>query len=356
MNRTESIDFKLLDMLTTSVIVADRGLNIVRVNAQAQSVFGLSRARCRALSLAELSPGAEQLINGAARALAEGRTIIEHDLELRSGRQACLIVDCTISPLWHQAREPQFVLLEMCNAGRDQRIHLDGDMRRRNQVSSVLLQGLAHEIKNPLGGIRGAAQLLERELADRKLAEYTQIIIGEADRLRALVERMLGPRGEAIKRPLNIHDVLEHVRQVVEAEQAEAITITRDYDPSLPEIHADRDQLVQAFLNLVRNAVEAVAATAGHVTLRTRIQRKFTLGASLHRLVVRAQVIDDGPGVDPELANSIFFPLVSSRADGSGLGLSIAQTLVHRQGGLIGFESEPGHTEFSVWLPVGESP
>jgi two-component system nitrogen regulation sensor histidine kinase GlnL len=166
---------------------------------------------------------------------------------------------------------------------------------------------------------------------------------------------MLGPRGESNKRHLNIHDVLEHVRQVVAAERGGAVEIVRDYDPSLPEIIADRDQLVQAFLNLVRNAVQAIEGQGGTVTLRTRVQRKFTIGTTLHKLVIRTQIIDNGPGVDPTLAASIFFPLVSGRADGSGLGLPIAQSLVHRQGGLIGFESEPGHTEFSVWLPVGES-
>ena len=167
---------------------------------------------------------------------------------------------------------------------------------------------------------------------------------------------MLGPRGESHKQALNIHDVLEHVRLVVAAERIGNAVIERDYDPSLPEIHADRDQLVQAFLNLLRNAVQAVGESGGTVTLRTRVQRKFTIGSVLHRLVVRVQIIDTGPGVDPELGSSIFFPLVSGRAEGSGLGLPIAQSLIHRQGGLIGFESEPGRTEFSVWLPLGEKP
>ena len=347
-------DFDLLDALATAVILVDDRLRLVRVNVAAQSLIATSETRLRDISLAEALPGADELIAAVRRALLEGRSFTERDLDLRLARASAAIVDCSITPLWRSGRDPSLVIIEMTNLERHQRIQLEGNMRMRNQVSSVLLQGLAHEIKNPLGGIRGAAQLLERELEDQKLAEYTQIIIGEADRLRTLVERMLGPREETNKQTMNIHDALEHVRQVVNVERGGGVEIVRDYDPSLPDIIADRDQLVQAFLNLVRNGVQAIEGQGGTVTLRTRIQRKFTIGSVLHRLVIRAQVIDNGPGVDPALATSIFFPLVSGRADGSGLGLPIAQSLVHRQGGLIGFESEPGHTEFSVWLPVGE--
>jgi two-component system nitrogen regulation sensor histidine kinase GlnL len=348
------LDFDVIDALATAVVLLDAELRLVRINAAAQSLVVTRETKVKDASLPELLPGADELVAAARRALLEGRSFTERGLDLRLGRLNATTVDCTVTPLWRKAREPAFVLLEMTNVERQQRFQLEGKMQLQNHASSALLQGLAHEIKNPLGGIRGAAQLLERELEDQRLAEYTQIIIGEADRLRTLVDRMLGPREESVKQPVNIHDVVEHVRNVVEAESGAAIAIVRDYDPSLPEIHADRDQLVQALLNIVRNAVQACHGSGGTVTLRTRVQRKFTIGTRLHRLVIRVQVIDDGPGVDPDLASSIFFPLVSGRADGSGLGLPIAQSLVHRQGGLIGFESEPGHTEFSVWLPVGE--
>jgi two-component system, NtrC family, nitrogen regulation sensor histidine kinase GlnL len=332
----------------------DVELRVIRLNPAAQSLIATSETKLKGATLPALLPGADELVAAARRALLEGRSFTERGLDLRLGRLNATTVDCTVTPLWRKGREPAYVLLEMSNVERQQRIQLEGKMRLQNHASSALLQGLAHEIKNPLGGIRGAAQLLERELEDQRQAEYTQIIIGEADRLRTLVDRMLGPREESIKQALNIHDVVERVRNVVEAESGAAIAIVRDYDPSLPEIHADRDQLVQALLNIVRNAAQACHGSGGTITLRTRVQRKFTIGTTLHRLVIRVQVIDTGPGVDPEIAGSIFFPLVSGRADGSGLGLPIAQSLVHRQGGLIGFESEPGHTEFSVWLPVGE--
>jgi two-component system nitrogen regulation sensor histidine kinase GlnL len=349
-----TVDFDLVDALATAVLLLDRELRVVRINSSAESLLAASTTRLRDAHLTEVLPDVGELVGAAQRALSEGRSFTERDLDLRLARPKPVTVDCMVTPLWRQARDPAFVLIEMTSVERHHRIQIEGDMQLRNQLSSALLQGLAHEIKNPLGGIRGAAQLLERELEDQRQAEYTQIIIGEADRLRILVERMLGPRGESIKGPVNIHDVLEHVRQVVAAERAGAIRIVRDYDPSLPDITADRDQLIQAFLNVARNSAQAVEKSGGTVTFRTRVQRKFTIGSVLHRLVIRVQIIDDGPGVDPELTNSIFVPLVSGRAEGSGLGLPIAQSLVQRQGGLIGFESEPGNTEFSVWLPVGD--
>jgi two-component system, NtrC family, nitrogen regulation sensor histidine kinase GlnL len=337
------LDFDLVDALATAVLLMDVELRVIRLNPAAQSLIATSETKLKGATLPALLPGADELVAAARRALLEGRSFTERGLDLRLGRLNATTVDCTVTPLWRKGREPAYVLLEMSNVERQQRIQLEGKMRLQNHASSALLQGLAHEIKNPLGGIRGAAQLLERELEDQRQAEYTQIIIGEADRLRTLVDRMR-----------EIYGVVASARNVVEAESGAAIAIVRDYDPSLPEIHADRDQLVQALLNIVRNAAQACHGSGGTITLRTRVQRKFTIGTTLHRLVIRVQVIDTGPGVDPEIAGSIFFPLVSGRADGSGLGLPIAQSLVHRQGGLIGFESEPGHTEFSVWLPVGE--
>lgn len=346
--------FDIVESLNTAVLLLDAKLVVVRANAAALSLLAAGTTKVHDNLLPYLLPGADELVAAVRRALLEGRSFSERALDLRVGKVNTTVVDCSVTPIWRDGKDPTFVLVEMTNVERHQRIQLEGQMLIQNNASSALLRGLAHEIKNPLGGIRGAAQLLERELEDQRQAEYTQVIIGEVDRLRNLVDRMLGPRGESHKVSINIHDVLEHVRLVVEAERIGFPTIERDYDPSLPNIFADRDQLVQAFLNLVRNALQAVDGSEGTVTLRTRIQRKFTIGAVLHRQVVRVQIIDTGPGVDPELGSSIFFPLVSGRAAGTGLGLPIAQALVHRQGGLIGFESEPGRTEFSVWLPLGE--
>ena len=351
-----SLNLDLVDALATAVILLDRRIRVVKANAAAQSLISKSETMVRGHPLAEVFPGADELVGAARRALDESRSFIERDLALPSSKLKHATVNCTLTPLWEGDAKPEFVVVEIIDADRHPRVRLEGNLLMQNEVSSTLLRGLAHEIKNPLGGIRGAAQLLERELEDRKQEEYTQIIIGEADRLRMLVDRMLGPFGEPKKIPLNIHDVLEHVRQLVEAERECSVLCKRDYDPSLPALYADRDQLIQAFLNLVRNAMQAVNNGTGRITLHTRVERQFTIRSTLHRLVVLAQIIDSGPGVDPEIASSIFFPLVSGRSGGSGLGLPIAQSLVHRQGGLISFESEPGRTEFSVWLPVGELP
>ncbi len=214
-----------------------------------------------------------------------------------------------------------------------------------------MIRGLAHEIKNPLGGLRGAAQLLERELPDPQLTEYTKIIIDEADRLQNLLNRMLGPNTLPNLRETNIHHVLERVRSLVLAEAPPGIEITRDYDPSIPNLNADSDQLIQAALNLVRNAVQALGQH-GSIILRTRAQRQITIGHERHRLVLTLEVIDNGPGIPQEIQERIFYPMVTGHANGTGLGFSIAQSLINRHGGLIECTSEPGNTIFRILLPL----
>jgi two-component system nitrogen regulation sensor histidine kinase GlnL len=217
-----------------------------------------------------------------------------------------------------------------------------------------MVRQLAHEIKNPLGGLRGAAQLLERELPDASLREYTGVIIREADRLRALVDNLLGPGIPLRREPLNLHELLQHVFHLLRSEAPPGVGILRDYDPSLPPVHIDRDQLVQAMLNLGRNAVQ-VLGQSGRLTLRTRALTNVTIGARRHRVVVSVQFEDNGPGVPAELADTIFYPLVTGRDGGTGLGLAVAQDIVTRHGGLIEFESRPGHTVFNLLLPFGDS-
>jgi two-component system nitrogen regulation sensor histidine kinase GlnL len=216
------------------------------------------------------------------------------------------------------------------------------------QTSRELIRNLAHEIKNPLGGLRGSAQLLERELKDRELREYTQVIIKEADRLQALMDRMLTPHRTPRVEPLGIHEVLERVRALVQAEFAGS-RIERDYDPSLPQMSGDREQLIQALLNVVRNAAQAGAKT---ILLRSRALRQITILRQRHRLALELQVVDDGPGVPDEIQDRIFNPLVSGREGGTGLGLSLAQTFVQYHQGVIEFESRPGRTTFRILLPL----
>ena len=342
----------VLNQLATAVIQLDAQLRVREANPAAENLVMTSIYKLRGHALDRLFPAQPEFIEAVTLSLSDTRSFTERDLLLTRPNLEPLRVDCIVSPRQGPHNTVFGAVLELTSTERQQRIQAEENKLLQNQISTALMRGLAHEVKNPLGGIRGAAQLLERELTGPQQREYTQIIIGEADRLRKLVDRMLGPRGQLHPSLFSVHEVLEHVRQVVEIEAGRHITMHRDYDPSLPDLQADRDLLIQAFLNLVRNAVQALGVSGGNITLRTRAHRKFTIGSVLHRLVIRVEVIDDGPGVDPALADSIFFPMVSGRADGSGLGLPIAQSLVNRQGGFIDFTSVPGNTIFTVWLPI----
>src|SRR5438094_749331 len=262
-------------------------------------------------------------------------------------------LDVTITPL--TGLTGTYLLLELADTTQRQRITRENDLLARLDGSRLMVRQLAHEIKNPLGGLRGAAQLLERELPAAALKEYTQVIISEADRLTALVDSMAGPSRAPSKTELNVHEICEHVYHLVRAEAPAGVVIERDYDPSLPNAMLDRHQLIQALLNVARNALQA-QGDLGRIVLRTRARSNVSIGSALHRLVASVQVEDAGPGVPPHLRSSIFYPLVTGRANGTGLGLAVAQDLVTRNGGIIEFESELGRTVFTLLLPLGEEP
>lgn len=285
------------------------------------------------------------------QARKEGRSIVRRGLQLETRDGPPTVTDMIVSPL-HDIAGLAF-LVELQPVERMLRINREENLLTAEQTTRTVVRGLAHEIKNPLGGIRGAAQLLERELPGGNLREYTRIIIQEADRLRSLVDRLLGPNKKLSVAELNVHEVLEHVVQLVLAEAGDRVVLLRDYDPSLPELKGDRGQLIQAILNILRNALEATQDQPRcELTLRTRSQRQFTIGDTRHRLICRIDIGDNGPGVPPDLKQNLFMPMVSGRADGSGLGLSIAQAIVHRHGGLLNCESRPGDTCFSLFLPM----
>ena len=254
------------------------------------------------------------------------QSIRENVIELSSGDQ--ITIDCVVTPLWAPAWKNQ-LLLEIQRVDRQLRIVREEQMIHQQQAIRELVRGIAHEIKNPLGGLRGAAQLLESELDNAELKEYTQIIISEADRLKNLVNGLLGPRSLPRPETVNIHEVLEHVRQLVSTDMSIGIHIVRDYDPSIPEFQGDRDQLVQVVLNIVSNAVRALCKQG-----------------------IIQDICDNGPGVPSHLRDKLFLPMVSGHAEGSGLGLSIAQSLVRRHNGLIQCESVPGYTCFSILIPL----
>jgi len=343
---------EIVDQLSTTVMAFDGDLELVAINDAGERLMSSTSAHLLGMPLQELIGGSPDFMRAVRRVQREGQPFTERNMVLTTSGVGEILVDCTVSPWRSRDVDDRALLVELNNIDRHQLIRTEESMQVQTSITSALIRGLAHEVKNPLGGIRGAAQLLERELDDSALHEYTQVIIEEADRLRKLVDRMLGPREESVRTEVNVHSVLERVRQITAAEAVADVHIERDYDPSCPTVFVDHDQLVQACLNVVRNAIQAVSEKGGTVTLRTRVERMFTIGTETHRLVVRIEVIDDGPGIARDLRNSIFFPMVSGRPNGSGLGLPLAQTLIRRQGGLIGFTSEPGHTNFTIWLPV----
>ncbi|MCI0401805.1 MAG: ATP-binding protein [Gammaproteobacteria bacterium] len=341
---------RLFDHLTTAVLMFDRELRLVAINTSGEDLLSVSARHVVGLKAQEIWPDAPMFTGTLERSSATQEPLIERGMHLQLALGKAVTVDYTVTPV-NDEEAPMELLVELINADVRRRIAREEALITQHEAVRALVRGMAHEIKNPLGGLRGAAQLLGRELNNAALAEYTRIIIGEADRLQRLVDRMLAPHSLPKKRSVNIHEVLEYLCSLVEAEITAEVRIVRDYDPSLPELQADREQLIQALLNIMRNAVEAVGAS-GEITLRTRPERQITIGQKRYKLVIRLDVIDNGPGIPPEIEHGIFYPMVTGRANGTGLGLPIAQMLIQLHGGLIEFDSQPGETVFTVWLPL----
>lgn len=351
-----STGYKLiLDGLHSAVLVLDQNLNIQYINPASEILFAVSAKRVFNQPISSLFVDDQCNDGSLLSALQSGHSYIKREASIERIGLDPVIADYYVIPMLETDQAPG-LLLEFRPLDRLMRISKD-DALRNNQVSNrSLIRGIAHEVKNPLGGIRGAAQLLERTLPEEQ-QEYTQVIIREVDRLRNLVDQMLGPRNISKQEPVNIHEVLERVRSVILAEAHDQIKIIRNYDTSLPELKADKDQLIQALLNIVRNAYQALAENKEQknpcIVLKTRVNRQFTIGSTRHRLAMQIDIIDNGPGIPQELLESIFYPMVSGRAEGSGLGLSISQSIIDHHHGLIESESEAGKTCFSVILPLG---
>jgi two-component system, NtrC family, nitrogen regulation sensor histidine kinase GlnL len=344
----------LFDALATGILVLDAQLCPVYANVAAQDLLAFSLKMARGRPFTDLLHEPEGLGAILKRSLASGESIADRELAVRpaSSPREVRTLDITLTPL--EALTGRHLLLELADTTQRQKISRENDLLARLDGSRLMVRQLAHEIKNPLGGLRGAAQLLERELPAAALREYTQVIIGEADRLTALVDSMARPSRAPSKTTLNVHEICEHVYHLVRAEAPATLAIERDYDPSLPEAQLDRHQMIQALLNVARNALQA-QGDRGRIVLRTRARSNVTIGSALHRLVASVQVEDAGPGVPEQLRASIFYPLVTGRTNGTGLGLAVAQELVTRNGGIIEFESELGRTVFSLLLPLGEN-
>jgi two-component system nitrogen regulation sensor histidine kinase GlnL len=340
------------DTLSTAIIVMDKTLHIMTMNAAAENLFGQSRGR---------------IINKSHSSLLNESTLKDHlefvvkneepqalrGCHLRDKLRESVTVDCVASPLLNKGKLTG-VVLELYRTDHQLRIAREELLLSQQEATQALVRGMAHEIKNPLGGLRGAAQLLEAELKDQGLKEYTHIIISEADRLQNLVDRMLGSREPAKNEMINIHEVLERVRKLVKADIPENVQLRFDYDPSIPDLFADRDNLIQIVFNIVGNALKAVGDT-GNILFKTRVLRNYTINHKQYRIALCLEIIDDGKGVPDDIRNKLFFPMVSGSAQGTGLGLSIAQSLANRHHGVIEFKSKPGKTSFKLLLPVDAS-
>ncbi len=343
------LEASLLENMATAVIMLSPALKVQYMNPAAEVLFAVSDRRSYDTSITELLSDSNELTARLLEAMETGQPYIRREkrLECHDGRH--LTLDYAATPV------ETGLLLEFQHLDRLMKISREEALKSNRETAKSLIRGMAHEIKNPLGGIRGAAQLLARELPEPALKDFTDIIIGEADRLRNLVDRMLGPINPPQLESVNIHAVLEHVRNLILAETGGTLKIIQDYDPSVPDISADAEQLIQVVLNVVRNARQAISSTMpleqGQITLRTRIRRQFTIDNRIHRLLCQVDICDNGPGIPAEMQESIFYPMISGRAEGTGLGLSIAQSIMGQHQGLIECTSRPGNTVFTLYLP-----
>lgn len=344
------------ELLATSVFLLNERGHIEYANAAAEDLFGRSRKQLRGLAAPTLFDHPEALQNSIDAAVAGKFADVR---QLSSLRRASDSIEVTVTTVACPGQRWP-VLLETREI--EQRVLADRNHRLVDEIEShrELLRNLAHEVKNPLGGLRGAAQLLEAELPSPALAEYTQVIISEADRLQALVDRLSGPQRVPLNaRPVNIHEICERVCALIQAEFRDEVGLVRDYDASVPDLQGDAARLMQAVLNVARNAAQELVlqkpgpdVPPGQITMRTRVARQVMLAHRHHRLALVLSIIDNGPGVPEHIRDRIFHPLVTARAGGTGLGLSQAQDFVQQHGGIIEFESRPRHTEFRLVLPM----
>lgn len=346
---------EFIDQLQTSVVLLTEDLTVAGMNSAAEILFGVSAKRLKGKFIGKAWANVNDYQELFAAAVRKRAPISQHDVSLVTNSGSRRTFNCAVSPLVGDGWNHQ-LLVEIAAVDVSPTMLRDAENRAFHDISDGMLRGFAHEVKNPLGGLRGAAQLLDRELPNEELREYTAVILAEADRMTNLVNRMLARNAVPEMVPVNLHQVLERVHVLVSAELPEQVGISTDYDPSIPEIMGDKELLIQGVLNIVRNAMQALieAGGGGSIVIRSRVKRNMTIGTKRHRFVAQVDVTDDGPGVPAELQEQIFYPLITGRAEGTGLGLPIAQSLISQQGGLVSFVSQPGCTVFSIYLTIAE--
>jgi two-component system nitrogen regulation sensor histidine kinase GlnL len=338
-----------MDALSTAVVVLDAERRVRYVNSAAENLFAVSARNIVGTTLSRMFGDNEPVSAVVTYAAEHNCSYTQHEVALAINGEGRLMLSCTVTPV--EILDVDGYLVEFGALNQQLRIAREERLLDQSARNRELIRNLAHEIKNPLGALRGAAQLLDRELDRPELHEYTQVIMKEADRLQALMDRLLTPHRLPQIGLFNIHEALERVRSLLLAEFPQGIVIRRDYDVSLPPLSADREQVIQALLNIARNAAQAMNGY-GEIVLRSRVARRVTLARHLYRLVTVVQIIDNGPGIPEELKDKVFFPLVSGREGGTGLGLTLAQTFISQHHGTIELESRPGCSCFTVMLPV----
>jgi len=348
---SESIYQSLLDHETTAIVLIDNFLRVNYLNNAAETLLltSLNQAKDRNIGDILICPELNDI--DLLHALNQGQPYIKRASTLLiSGEE--ISIDCTVTPFDQDGRH---LVIEILPQDRWNRIYREENLIEQQAISRSLVRAFAHEIKNPLGGIRGAAQLLAGELSDQGLREYTDVIIAESDRLRNLVDQMLGPNKPFALIATNIHQVLERVKHLIESESQNTISVCRDYDPSIPELPGNQEQLIQAILNIAKNAVQSLMSDNSiiekKICMSTRTARQLTIGNKRHKVVCQIDITDNGPGIDETLSDSIFYPMISNKSEGSGLGLTIAQNIINQHGGLIEFKSRPTETCFTIFLP-----
>jgi len=341
---------RLLDNLNTAVLLFDSNLELRYLNTAAEILLADSVRQLLGISAEQLFKLSDvAFVSNLKHCRDAAKPLIDYALELHRASHS-IFVNFSVTPLGSENNVNE-ILVELLPIDNRLRISQEEQLHAQQNTARLMVQGLAHEIKNPLGGLRGAAQLLDLELPNNTFKEYTQVIIEEADRLQDLVNRMLGSNELPNKQMLNIHEVLERVRWLVQTEVGNNIKIHCDYDPSIPDLFGDKNQLIQAVLNIVRNAVQAVSEN-GNVTLKTRICRHATIERQHYKLALRCEIIDDGIGIPSDMLTKIFYPMVTARVEGTGLGLSIAQAFILQHQGSIECKSEKGRTVFAIMLPL----
>lgn len=343
---THNPAFAGLDLLSSAVVLLDAELHIEYLNPAAENLFAGSSRYLLHQPLSRLLGEPPGLASALDNALRNNWSYTGQNISVKLSGAQPLHLDCTVTPV--EASRAS-LLLEFRPIDQQLKVAREERLIQQQQANRELIRNLAHEIKNPLGGIRGSAQLLERELNNPQLREYTQVIIKESDRLQDLMNRLLTSHRLMHPSPADIHEILERVRRLIRAEFPQ-VHVERDYDVSLPELTGDREQLIQAILNVARNAAQAIGGE-GEIILRTRAVRQVTLAKKRYRLALELQIIDNGPGIPDDIKDRIFYPLVSGRDGGSGLGLTLAQSFVHQHHGSIEVESRPRHTCFTIVLP-----